>query len=426
MAEFKQEKLDVKDLVVGMYVARLDRPWVGTPFPIQGFQIKSFEEIRTLGIYCRHVFVDSLKSKINVEKHLKSTQNNSGRQSFINLKVNEEKYEKTKALGQEIRNAGSLHDDIAHAVDEVMNKLIAGKPVALPATRRIATKMVDSVINNPDAFAWIARIRDKDNYTYSHSVRSSVWAITFGRHLGLARNKLENLAQGVLMSEVGKTKLPLDLLTKRDRLTDEEFELLKKHVGYGVEILKSTKGINEDILYVVSTIHERHDGTGYPNGLRGDQIPLLGKVAGIVDFYDSVTCPRYDEKALSSADAMTKLHNIKNEEFQGELVEEFIQAIGIYPTGTLVELRTGEVGVIVEQNFERRLRPKIMLILDRDKQPLRKHIEIDLLTELETKKGEKLDISKSLPEGAYGIDLAAFRKNFISRMLGLGNTLFRH
>jgi len=426
MAEFKQEKLDVKDLVVGMYVARLDRPWVGTPFPIQGFQIKSFEEIRTLGIYCRHVFVDSLKSKINVEKHLKSTQNNGSRQSFINLKVNEEKYEKTKTLSQEIRNAGSLHDDIAHAVDEVMNKLIAGKPVALPATRRIATKMVDSVVNNPDAFAWVARIRDKDNYTYSHSVRSSVWAITFGRHLGLARNKLENLAQGVLMSEVGKTKLPLDLLTKRERLTDEEYELLKKHVGYGVEILKSTKGINEDILNVVRTIHERHDGSGYPKGLRGDQIPLLGKVAGIVDFYDSVTCPRYDEKALSSADAMTKLHHLKNEDFQGELVEEFIQAIGIYPTGTLVELRTGEVGVIIEQNFERRLRPKIMLILDRAKQPLRKQVEIDLLTELETKKGEKLDISKSLPEGAYGIDLTAFRKNFISRMLGLGNTLFRH
>ena len=426
MAEFKQEKLDVKDLVVGMYVARLDRPWVGTPFPIQGFQIKSFEEIRTLGIYCRHVFVDSLKSKINVEKHLKSTQNNAGRQSFINLKVNEEKYEKTKPLSQEIKNAGSLHDDIAHAVDEVMNKLIAGKPVALPATRRIATKMVDSVVNNPDAFAWVARIRDKDNYTYSHSVRSSVWAITFGRHLGLARNKLENLAQGVLMSEVGKTKLPLDLLTKRERLTDEEYELLKKHVGYGVEILKSTKGINEDILNVVRTIHERHDGSGYPKGLRGDQIPLLGKVAGIVDFYDSVTCPRYDEKALSSADAMTKLHHLKNEDFQGELVEEFIQAIGIYPTGTLVELRTGEVGVIIEQNFERRLRPKIMLILDRAKQPLRKQVEIDLLTELENKKGEKLDISKSLPEGAYGIDLTAFRKNFISRMLGLGNTLFRH
>ena len=426
MAEYKQEKLDVKDLVVGMYVSRLDRPWVGTPFPIQGFQIKSFEEIRTLGVYCRHVFVDSLKSKINVEKHLKATQNNGGRQSFINLKVNEEKYEKTKTLSQEIRNAGSLHDDVAHAVDEVMNKLIAGKPVAMPATRRIATKMVDSVINNPDAFAWIARIRDKDTYTYSHSVRSSVWAITFGRHLGLARNKLESLAQGVLMSEVGKTKLPIELLTKRERLTDEEFELLKQHVGYGIEILKSTKGINEDILNVVATIHERHNGTGYPQGLRGDQIPLLGKVAGIVDFYDSITCPRYDEKAQSSADAMTKLHHLKNEEFQGELVEEFIQAIGIYPTGTLVELRTGEVGVIVEQNIERRLRPKIMLILDRSKQPLRKNVEIDLLTELETKKGEKLEISKSLPEGAYGVDLAAFRKNFISRMLGLGNTLFRH
>jgi HD-GYP domain-containing protein (c-di-GMP phosphodiesterase class II) len=257
-------------------------------------------------------------------------------------------------------------------------------------------------------------------------VRSSVWAITFGRHLGLRKERLENLAMGVLLSEVGYTRLPTEILTSKERLSAEESDIMKQHVDYSVEILKSIKGINEDIVWTVRTHHERFNGSGFPKGLRGNQIPLLGKIAGIVDYYDSITTPRYDEQALSPAAAMAQLHNMRDEEFQAELVEEFIQAIGIYPTGTLIELSTGEVGVITEQNVDRRLRPKVMLILDRDKQPVKKTSEIDLLMYTKTADGKPVDIQKSLPDGAYGIDLTRFRKNIISRLLGIGHTLFRH
>lgn len=425
MVEFRQEKINTQDLMLGMYVARLDRPWVGTPFPIQGFHIKSYDDIRSLGTYCRYVYVDVVKSKVSVQKKTEFGGGTDGK-SFANLKANEENYEKTKSLRQEISTASNLHDDVAAAVDQVMQQIAAGKPVALPATRKVANKMVDSIIRNPDASIWVARIRDKDAYTYGHSVRSSIWAITFGRHLSLRRERLENLALGVLLSEVGKTRLPTEILTKKDRLTDDEFEQMKKHVDYGIEILKGISGISEDTLSVVRTHHERHNGTGYPNRLKGDRIPLLGKIAGIVDFYDSVTTPRYDEKAASPAEAMARLHEMRNEDFQGELVEEFIQAIGIYPTGTLIELSTGEVGVITEQNVGRRLRPKLLLILDKDKQPVKKQCEIDLLSETRDDNGQSIDIAKSLPEGAYGIDLNDFRHNKLARLLGMGNALFRH
>lgn len=430
MVEFTQEKVNVPDLMLGMYVARLDRPWIGTPFPIQGFHIKSQDDIRTLGNYCRYVYIDVAKSKIAPEANRKRpsvVRSGTPREArtFINLKANEASYPRTRSIKQEISTAGSLHRDVAAAVESVMQQVATGRPANIPATRKVANRMVDSILRNPDASIWIARVRDKDTYTYSHCVRSSVWAISFGRHLGLRKERLENLAMGVLLSEVGYTRLPTEFLTRQEGLDTQETEAMKRHVEYGVEILKGVPGINEDILWTVRTHHERFNGSGYPKGLRGNQIPLLGKIAGIVDFYDSVTTPRYDEQALSPAAAMARLHDMRDEEFQTELVEEFIQAIGIYPTGTLIELSTGEVGIITEQNVDRRLRPKVMLILDRDKQPLQKTTEIDLLTHIRDAEDQPIDIQKSLPDGAYGIDLAESRKRLVSRLLGLGSALFR-
>jgi HD-GYP domain-containing protein (c-di-GMP phosphodiesterase class II) len=427
MVEFTQEKVNVPDLMLGMYVARLDRPWIGTPFPIQGFHIKSYEEIRTLGNYCRYVYVDVVKSKVAVNTSNKRKSVRPGQReprTFINIKVNEASYPRTKSIKQEISAASNLHHDVAAAIDNIMQQLAAGRPANIPATRKVANRMVDSILRNPDASIWIARVKDKDSYTYGHCVRASVWAITFGRHLGLRKERLENLAMGVLLSEVGYTRLPTEILTT-ERLSVEALEIMKKHVDYAVEICKGIQGINEDILWTVRTHHERFNGSGFPKGLRGNQIPLLGKIAGIVDYYDSVTTPRYDELALSPAAAMARLHDMRDEEFQTELVEEFIQAIGIYPTGTLIELSTGEVGIITEQNVDRRLRPKVMLILNRDKLPVKKMIEIDLLSYTKDTDDKPVDIQKSLPDGAYGIDLTHFRKNLVTRLLGLGHALFR-
>ncbi len=431
-----------------MYVAKLDRPWVGTPFPIQGFHIKDEEDIKKLAIHCQYVYIDVAKSRFASNRRLETLplpEEEKTQTHFIhsapptttlrspqsvslgrtNLRVNETVYEKTKPLKQEIQIAGKLHRDISHAVDQLMNKVAAGKPVAIKAAKKVTDRMVHSIARNPDAFIWIARIRSKDEYTYSHSVRATIWAITFGRHLGLSREKLENLALGVLFSEVGKTKLPDALLKKRGRLSDAEFAAMKKHVEYGIAILRETKGIQQAVLDVVGTCHERHNGSGYPRGLKGNQIPLLGKIAGIVHFYDAVTCPRHEELALSPSDAMIKLHELRDRDFQAELVDEFIQAIGIYPTGSLIELSNGEVGIITEQNVGRRLRPKVLLILDEHKAPLKKQREIDLQKTLEDSQGRKLTIAACLPEGSYNIDLSQYRKNFIGRFLGVGNALFR-
>lgn len=418
MVEFVQEKVRTQDLVPGLFVARLDRPWVGTPFPIQGFHIRNYDEIRTLGSLCNYVYIDVVKSRVSLSKPA-ARHPDTQPIRLSRIRTGEASYPPHgKSMKQEVPGAGSLHDDVAQAIDQVMTQVAAGKPVNIKPTRKVATRMVESIIRNPDAAMWIARIRSQDAQLYSHCVRASIWAITFGRHLELHRDRLGNLALGVMLSEVGYTRLPQG--------APAAAETMREHVTLGVEILKQIKDIDDEVLAVVATHHERFNGSGYPLGLRGSKIPLLGQIAGIVDVYDSLTVPQAQTAALSPTAAMMRLHDMIDIEFQKELVEEFIRAIGIYPTGTLVELSTGEIGVITEQNVERRLRPRILVLLDEQKQALVTLREIDLLTLTHDREGRPIDIVTSLPQGVYDIDLARYRKGGLARLLGIGNPLLEY
>ena len=402
--KYNQVKVNVRELVIGMYVARLDRPWVGTPFPIQGFHIRNIEEIDTLSHHCKYVFVDVERNNIprglgkrSLQSQLKSSASTKGA-SFAKGSTT---YKRTFPIRKEIQTATNLHNEVSVAVDHVMDSLRNGEPLNLVEIKNAANKMVESITRNPDALVWVCKIKDKDEHTYRHSVRASVWAIAYGRHLCLSKTDLQTLALGVLLSKVGKTKLPSELITDSSLLMADDIRLMRKYVEYGVEILNATPGISPEVISIVWGHNERHDGSGYPRRLCGDQIPMLAKIAGIVDYYETLTNPRPDKKALSSSQAMAKLHDLRGSLFQSEVVEEFIRAIGIYPTGTIVQLSSGEVGVITEQNPERRLRPVVTLVLDENKRPVRgKHI-INLLKQ--TKDG--FHFAESFPSCFSATDL---------------------
>lgn len=420
--EYTQEKVSVRDLVVGMYVAKLDRPWVGTPFPIQGFHIRNIEEINALTHYCKHVFVDVERNNLPGGLHSKKSSHSTKciasakGSSFIKLRGT---YKTTKPLQKEINTASHLHEEVSVAVDHVMEKLRDGKSLELYEIQNAANKMVDSITRNPDAMVWVCKIKDKDEHTYRHSVRASIWAIAYGRHLGLGKETLQTLALGVLLCKVGMTKLPAEFLsTPVSELMPDDVETMKKYVDHGVEILRQTPGIDNEIISIVWSHNERHDGSGYPRRLLGEQIPFMARIAGIVDCYESLTNPRPGIEPLTSSQAMARLHDMRNKEFQHEVVEEFIQAIGIYPTGTIVQLSSGEVGVITEQNPERRLRPVVTVVLDENKKPLKLRRIINLLKQTKDRDGKRLDISKSLPQGAYDIDPSKIYTSIIERVLG--------
>lgn len=310
-------------------------------------------------------------------------------------------YKDTAAVEEELALAKEIQKQVSETVTGMMQQVQVGKTLKLAIIHNVVSSMMESILRNPDAFTWLTQLKSKDEYTYIHAIDSCALAMTFGRHLGLPRENLFNLGLGALLFDVGKMKLPEGLLTKPGQLSTEEMQVMKKHVGYGVEIVSKMQGTGMEVIDMVGTHHERFDGSGYPMGARGTGIPMFGRIAGILDCYDAMTSDRSYRKAVSPHHALRVLYSGCNTAFQEELVEQFIQCLGVYPTGSLVEMVSGEVGIVISQNRVRRLRPKIMLILDHAKVALQSFETVDLDRD---SVGKKLEIARSLDPGSYGID----------------------
>lgn len=295
---------------------------------------------------------------------------------------------------------------LAESVEDIFQKVGEGGALDIIKVRKSVEPMIDSIARNPDACVWLARLKQQDNYSYQHSIGASIWAVALGRQLGLPRADLRSLAVGGLLFDVGKLHVDQELLTAKRPLDEEEFKAVRKHVEYGVDIVSSSGLQNSDVMDMVAHHHERHDGSGYPQGLIGEEIPVFARIASIVDCYDAITSHRVYARGTSPSEAIKMLYKWRDIDFQAELVEEFIQAIGIYPAGSLVELSSGEVAVVIAESRTRRLRPRVMILLDADKQPLSTMAIIDLKDQSHRANGEPLDIIGSLEPEAYGIDMA--------------------
>ena len=404
-----QNKMPIADLKIGMYVARLDRPWLETPYKVQGFLIGGEKDIERLARYCTYVFIDTQKSK-NYDGGQVTTENTLTDAEQKRLLINTEPrtYEKKSKFNDELKAAYNEHSVLSNAIAGVMEQVTKNNKLDLPAIRKSIMPMVESVIRNPDAFSWLTMMKRRDNYAYTHSVSSAIWAAVFGRSLGLPAKQIQVVSLGALLLDVGKVKLPEKLIFNPNKYNAVEFDLVKKHVGYGLEIVQSIDGIEASVVEMIATHHERHDGSGYPHGLTGNKIPLFGKIAGIIDCYDAIISDRPHASALSPHEAVKNLYSWSGKDFQSELVEQFIQVVGIYPVGSLVELTDGRIGVVVAHNKVRRLRPRVMLILNKDKVQYSQFKTINLLNETEGEDGEPLNIVKTVNPSKYSIDPSQF------------------
>ncbi|MBT8092045.1 MAG: HD-GYP domain-containing protein [Gammaproteobacteria bacterium] len=374
-----------------MYVSELDRPWLETPFLFQGFFIRSKNEIDELQQHCEFVYIDLEQSLVaandpHVKKPLqgaKKTASESqpgrkrgfwqwlmqlfGRKQHPTVDTPPkpgEFYQDTVSVADELAVAKNLHTGSLQRVVDVLNSVRQGATLRVPELEIVVDGMVDSVLRNSTAMALLVRMQEVDDYTHAHSLATSMWALVFGRHLGLDRESLKLLGLGALLLDVGKTKLPQRLLQSTDKLDDVAKRHLQSHVQLGVELLRAADSIDRRVLDMVATHHERFDGSGYPKGLKGNQIPVFGRIGGIVDSYAAMCSDRPYAKAMSSYDAMREFKSLADKGFQAELVEQFIQAIGIFPAGTLVELNTGQIAVVLKEHRTSRLFPEVAIILD--------------------------------------------------------------
>lgn len=403
-------KVNTAELEVGMYVSSLDRPWLDAPFALQGFQIQSDDDVERLQNYCHYVYIDcqrSTQEKSQLIRKLAYRPRTSLGRIFLDRKL--KVYQDSSDWNGEYPQAQSAVEALSEGIDSIFERASTGSALDVVKIKKSVEPMIDSVTRNPDACIWLARMKQEDQYTYRHSLGASIWAVALGRQLGLPRADLRSLAIGGLLFDVGKLRVDRDLLHASRALSDDELQQVRNHVDLGAEIVRDSGLMNQSVLDMVAFHHERHDGSGYPNGLHGGDIPVFARIAAIVDCYDAITSHRSYARAIPPATAIKMLYEWKDIDFQGELVEAFIQAVGIYPAGSLVELSSGEVAVVVSEYRTRRLRPRVMVLLDENKQPISEELRIDLLNQHTTADGRPLEIVSSLEPEAFGIDMTAIQ-----------------
>jgi HD-GYP domain-containing protein (c-di-GMP phosphodiesterase class II) len=526
-------KVLASDVREGMFVEDLDRPWLDTPFLLQGFLVQDEQDLAMLRAYCRHVFVDPSRSTIPVpgaevmrqasvprarlvsrcepalrvvtvaapghstsgayavasdgSPSLQKTRTGADRQ-VISLAargsasrpgrvddgvVDSAQPSARASVGTGFRLnplsrlreligdlstgwGGDDHEDplppalrrepppaekpdpslaprgvelviyaepapirdelpraqksIARArdvLDRLARDMRSSARVDIDGVDEVVNEMVDSMVASPDALMWIARMRQQHSDVYSHGVQVGVYLLALGRHLGFPKAQLGHLGTMGLLLDLGKTAVPRGLLEKPGRLTEQEFTLVKRHVELGLEVLASSaRSLHADVIEGIAQHHERLNGGGYPRGLEGEYIGIYGRMAGIADCFAALTSPRPYAETLPVSEAMMRLYDWSGEQFALSLVEKLVQTIGVFPVGSLVELSSGEVAVVIRHNKVRRLQPTVLVIADFEKRPLRHFQTLDLLTAGDGP-GTGIRVRRGLPTGAYGLDTDA-------------------
>ncbi|MEJ2630155.1 MAG: HD-GYP domain-containing protein [Acidihalobacter sp.] len=435
---FLNEKLHIKvetdKLRAGMFVAGLDRPWEGTPFLLQGFLINTEEELTQLRGLCRIVYVDPTRSSVEMKAldsaagpllpHRRSSAptpakktNRIRRGPPPDLKGLSEPEAFRESLPCAVRTQTQAHRYLNRAFNDVR----LGSSIDTDEAKQAVSSLIDSITTNVNAALWLTNLKKRDEYTSIHCLNVCVLSIAFARHLGYGEEELKIIGLGALLHDLGKIKTPPEILNKPARLTSDEFEVMRKHPVDGYEMLCDGGGVPPQSLQIIRHHHERIAGNGYPDGWQGDQIPLPVLVTSVVDVYDAITSDRCYHDGVPAHQGLQLLYDIAPNNFGRELIEEFIRCIGIYPVGSLVELTTGALGVVLSADPLHRLKPLVRLVREPDGSPCADGELIDLaeLSGHDNESWRRWGIRRVLSPADYGIDVKSIvaKDNDVSSLI---------
>ncbi|WP_235189747.1 HD-GYP domain-containing protein [Methylotenera sp. L2L1] len=523
----RKEQIPVSSLEIGMFVCELDRPWLGTPFLLEGVLIEDETQIATLTSLCEFVYIDRTVSlgqhylappkksiaitrsasvpiyqsaalsnpnptthaqdnKIDTNKEQRSffniireiqdfnqntpqipNQNNTNlnlsylsqeaeldtestpsglslskqiktdlsnfvlglkgwRQTwkkksrhassatiqgdevaattpidYLHNTVIEEKY----PIEQEITTIYPIYERTQLVTQEFFNAMAENQLVDLSKVDEALNDMVDSIERNSDALVWLARLKQTDDYSYNHALNVSITLMALANFMALPKKQIKDLGLAGLLQDIGKVKIPKELLQKTEKITAEEFDVFKKHVDHALALLEVTNNISSTTMITVSQHHERIDGSGYPYQLKAKQISLAGQMAGLIDTYCALTSNKAYAKSVYNQFALEKIHALRDTKFDGHLIDQLVQFLGMYPVSSLVELNSGEVGVVIQQNSVRRLLPKVMILLNPDKTKNEYPPTLNLINLPLIPSGEPYQIVRGLPPDSYGLNI---------------------
>lgn len=401
-------KIHISELKIGMFVSKLERDWLETPFLMQGFMIESLDDIDAVAEYSEYVWIDAVQQTwIPPEERAVLGPKTAPKRVYIN---------KVSAAEERVAVQG-VYREARKLTKSLMDDVRLGGVINTEQARATVKDCVHSILRNPDALLWMSKMRNEREYTAEHCLNVCILAIAFGRHLGKNEAELEKLGFCGLLHDVGKMRVPIEILDKPGPLSQKEYNIMKAHTVHGRNLLMSSpgNGLNAavDVAY---SHHERVDGLGYPRKLKGGSISEFARIIAIVDAYDAMTADRCYSRAIPTTEALKVIYHDRGTHFDERLALEFIKSVGLYPPGTLVELVNGLIGLVLETHKRYRHLPKIIAVHD-SKGPLEKERVIDLSEIEQGKLGKEFLIARALCDGMHGIRARDYReKGLVFRM----------
>ncbi|MCR8922914.1 HD-GYP domain-containing protein [Dasania sp. GY-MA-18] len=342
-------------LVVGMYLHKLCGSWMQHPFWRSAFLLADPKDIQTIiqsGV--SEVVIDTAKG-LDIEPlataALKPEQSPAPA-------ATEAPAVKKLSKAAEWRRAKAICESSKQAITSMFEDARMGKVVSVETAQPLVDEISTSVVSSPDTLITLARLKTCDDYTYMHSVAVCAMMIALARELGLSEEQVSTAGVGGLMHDLGKAAIPLDILNNPGKLTDQEFAVVKNHPLEGYKLLQDNSNISPEVLDIVLHHHEKFDGTGYPEGLQGEDISLLARMSAICDVYDAVTSTRPYKEGWDPALSLKRMISWQGH-FDPQILQAFIKIIGIYPIGALVKLESNRLAVVVEQSEGKLLAPKV-------------------------------------------------------------------
>ena len=358
------KKIRVQQLTPGMFVHDMDCGWMEHPFLTGSFKVRSENDVgKMIGYGIQELYIDTDRGLDLTDAPTQGEVESHITHQMAAIVMNPVSIEPA-TLHEELGRARIVLAEANKVIGDLMHSVRIGRQIEQEQVDHVVGKMSNSILRNKDALLSLCRIKEKDNYTFLHSVSVGALLMCFTRAFNLKAGDMEQVGIGGMLHDIGKTMVPDRILNKPGDLTQDEFLTMQMHVVYGQNILSNTHGISQTTFDVVAQHHERYDGSGYPLKLKGSEMSIFGQMASIVDVYDAITSNRCYRKAMDPTVALRKMFEWSKFHFDPLLIQAFVRTIGIYPVGTLVMLESKRIAVVIDQQGRDLTRPLVRAVFD--------------------------------------------------------------